>query len=486
MIVRKRQSEQRDAIKWQQYWLKKLTEKAQDTQFGRDHDFKGIHSHKDLVERVPINDYEGLRSYIDRVVAGERDILWPGKPSYLCKTSGTTSGAKYIPLTKESLPYHITAARDSLLHYVSESGNADFFDHKMIFLQGSPVMEAVNNLPVGRLSGIVYHHVPKVLMRNRMPSYQTNIIEDWEEKVGRIAEETLGEDMSLISGIPPWVVMYFERLLEISGKSSIKEVFPKFELFVHGGVNYSPYKQRIESLIGFEIPTIETYPASEGFIAYQDSQQHEGLRLNVNAGMYFEFIPTSEIHKENPTRLSLGEVERDVNYALVLHTNAGLWGYLIGDTIKFTDLEFCRIKVTGRIKHYISAFGEHVIGEEVEKAMMEACKETGAEVLEFSLAPQVNPPEGLPFHEWLVEFSRPPADEEQFADLIDKGMQAANPYYKDLIEGAVLKPIVLTILPKGAFRDYMESIGKLGGQNKVPRLTNDRKLADSILALVGK
>jgi hypothetical protein len=486
-IVSRRKAEQINAIALQEMWAKKIARQAANTAFGKDHDFASVNSIADLQARVPIKDYEGLRDYIDRVVVGESDVIWPGRPNYFCKTSGTTSGAKFIPLSKESLPYHISAARDALMHYVAETGKAEFFDHKMIFLQGSPVLDDVKGVPTGRLSGIVYHHVPQWLMRNRMPSYHTNCIEDWEQKVDKIVEETAKEPMSLISGIPPWVVMYFERLIAHTGKKNVAEIFPKFKLFVHGGVNYQPYKQRIENLIGFPIDTIETYPASEGFIAYQDSLKEEGLRLNVNAGMVFEFIPAGEVFDERPTRLSLAEVETDSNYALAMHTNAGLWGYLIGDTVRFTSLNPYRIKVTGRIKHYISAFGEHVIGEEVEKAMHSAIEQVPAEVLEFSVCPQVNDPgASLPYHEWLVEFSAPPADMQAFATAADKALQKANPYYKDLIEGKVLQPLKLRALPEGSFRSYMESIGKLGGQNKVPRLTNDRHLADALLALVDR
>lgn len=483
-IINKRDREQENAWRCQEDWRKKLFQGAKDTKFGQAHDFAGIRDQQSLIERVPLRDYEALRPWFDKLVEGESDVLWPGRPDYFCKTSGTTSGAKFIPLTTASLPFHISAARDALLHYVRETGKSGFFDHKMIFLQGSPELEQVHGIPTGRLSGIVYHHVPKVLMRNRMPSYETNCIDDWEQKVDKIVEETAREPMSLISGIPPWVVMYFERLLEVTGKSTVAEVFPHFKLFVHGGVNYQPYKQRIESLIGFPIDTIETYPASEGFIAYQDRLHEEGMRLNINAGMYFEFIPVDEFHSENPSRLSLAEVETGVNYALVLHTNAGLWGYLIGDTIRFSSIKPYRIKVTGRIKHYISAFGEHVIGEEVEKAMKGACEKHGAEVLEFSVAPKVDTDNELPYHEWLVEFAVEPKDVQAFTQSLDEGMQAANPYYKDLIEGRVLQPLKLVNLPEGSFRRYMESIGKLGGQNKVPRLTNDRHLADALLSLV--
>jgi hypothetical protein len=396
---------------------------------------------------------------------------------YWAKTSGTTSGVKYIPITKESIPYHINSARNALLFYIAETGNSKFVDGKLIFLSGSPEMDKKNGVFTGRLSGIVNHHVPQYLRTNQLPSYPTNCIDDWEEKVSAIVDETLHQNMSLISGIPPWVQMYFDLLMQKSGKT-IGELFPNFSVFVYGGVNFEPYRARIEQSIGRKIDTIETYPASEGFIAYQDTQTEKGLLLLTNNQMFYEFIPVDEFFNENPTRISLKDVELDKNYAIILNTNAGLFGYNIGDTVKFVSLNPYRIVVSGRIKHFISAFGEHVIGEEVEFALMSVAKKHGIEVIEFTVAPQVNPESGLPYHEWFVEFANEPANMEQFAAEVDQAMQLKNIYYKDLIDGSILRPLVLRSLSKNAFIDLMRSMGKLGGQNKVPRLSNDRKLAD--------
>ncbi len=470
----------RRAVEIQERVLLDLVQKAAHTAFGKDHDFANIRSHADLTARVPIRDYEALRPYIDRMVAGEQDVLWPGQPLYLAKTSGTTSGVKYIPLTRESIPFHIRAARNALLMYIHESGRTDFVDGKMIFLQGSPVLDKKNGINVGRLSGIVYHFVPQYLQRNRMPSYAVNCIDDWEEKVQAIAQETVQHDMRLISGIPPWVLMYFEKLQTLTGKKHIKDVFPNFSLFVYGGVNYAPYRTKIEEIIGKPVDAIETYPASEGFIAYQDTQQAEGLLLNVNAGMFFEFIPAGEVFNEHPTRLSLREVQAGVNYAIIIHSNAGLWGYNIGDTVKFVSTDPYRIVVTGRIKHFISAFGEHVIGEEVEASLLKAAAEYNADIIEFTVAPQVNPAEGLPYHEWFVEFGTRPADTEAFAARVDTCLQERNIYYRDLIAGKILRPLIITEMQRDGFRSYMKSKGKLGGQNKVPRLSNDRQIADEL------
>ena len=460
--------------------LRQLIKKGTKTQFGREHDFDGIHSYNDFKVSVPIRDYEGIKHYIEMIAKGKEDVIWPGRPLYFCKSSGTTSGAKYIPLTRPSINAQIAAARNALLMYVHETGQADFFDLKMIFLQGSPVLDKYGVMPSGRLSGIVYNHVPAYLTQNRMPSFATNCIEDWEQKVEAIAKETLKEHMSLISGIPPWVVMYFEKLLELSGKKYIKDIFPDFSLFVYGGVNYEPYRAKVEQLIGAKIATIETYPASEGFIAYQDSQHEEGLLLNVNGGIFFEFIKAEQVPEGKPKRISLADVQLGVNYVLILNTNSGLWAYNIGDTIRFVSLAPYRIVVTGRVSHFISAFGEHVIGEEVEYALMKAANEMHISVSEFTVAPQINTNNELPYHEWLVEFAEMPADLSALETRVDQYMQEKNVYYKDLRAGNVLQQLKIRALPKGSFIHYMKSQGKLGGQNKVPRLANDRKIADGL------
>lgn len=468
-----------NAVAAQDKILANLIAQAKHTAFGQDHHFDEIKSYTDFKKSVPVRDYEGLKTYIDRVVAGEADVLWKGKPLYFAKTSGTTSGVKYIPISKESMPEHIKAARNAILTYINETGKADFVNGKMIFLQGSPVLEKKNGIDVGRLSGIVAHHVPAYLQKNRLPSYQTNCIDDWEEKVEAIVQETIHEDLTLISGIPPWVQMYFDKISEKAGKKKIKDVFKNFSLFIYGGVNFEPYRAKIEQSIGKKIDAIETYPASEGFIAYQDSQKEKGLLLLADAGIFYEFIPADEYHNENPTRLSLAEVELDKNYALIMNTNAGLWGYSIGDTVKFVSKNPYKIVVSGRIKHFISAFGEHVIGEEVEHALLSVANEEGVGITEFTVAPQVNPMEGqLPYHEWFVEFSTEPRDLAAFSKKVDEALQKKNIYYFDLIEGNILQPLIIRTLKKDAFVNYMKSEGKLGGQNKVPRLSNDRKLAD--------
>lgn len=471
-------------IQTQEAVFQKLIQSGSKTLFGREHDFKSIKTIEDFQKRVPIRDYEGLKAYVDKVVAGKPDILWPGKPIYLSKTSGTTSGAKYIPLTKESLPFHIQAARDAILHYVYHSGHTKFINGKMIFLQGSPELDKKSFIPTGRLSGIVAHYVPAYLQSNRLPSYQTNCIEDWEKKVDAIVEETVKEDMSVISGIPPWVQMYFERLLVKTGKKSVKEIFPNFSLFIYGGVNYKPYEGLMTQLIGEKIDSIELYPASEGFIAYQDNYQEEGMLLLLNSGIFYEFVPVDLLAEENPPRYSIKDVELGVNYLVVMSTNAGLWAYNIGDTVRFVCKDPYRIMVSGRVKHYTSAFGEHVIAEEVEKSISYAIQHSDAEVAEFHLAPKIEAEDGqLPYHEWFIEFKKEPANLAEFSSLINQKLSELNPYYFDLIKGTILQPLKIKVVKAGTFNEYMKSKGKLGGQNKLPRLANDRKLADELAAI---
>ncbi len=465
---------------YQQKVFMDLLKGGQNTLFGRDHGFAGINSHEDFKKQVPIRDYETLKPYIGKVVAGQTDVLWKGKPLYFAKTSGTTSGVKYIPITRESIPNHVNSGRNALLSYIHETGNAAFADGDLIFLQGSPELEKKAGINTGRLSGIVNHILPSYIRGNQKPSYETNIIEDWEEKLERIIDETIHANMTFISGIPPWVQMYFDRIRARTGKK-IKDVFPNFSLFVYGGVNFEPYRTKLKESIGKKVDSIEFYPASEGFIAYQDTQREEGLLLLLSSGIFYEFIPTEEYFSEKPHRLSIEEVELGKNYAVIINSNAGLWGYSIGDTVKFVSKYPYRLVVTGRIKHFISAFGEHVIGEEVEKAMkltMEKFPEV--ELVEFTVAPQVTPLEGLPHHEWLVEFARSPADEKAFVLELDQQLRKLNVYYDDLIMGNILSVLKLTSLKRNAFIDYMKSQGKLGGQNKVPRLSNDRVIADEL------
>ncbi|MFT5156961.1 MAG: hypothetical protein ACI83I_001511 [Bacteroidia bacterium] len=479
---RKIQANAQEALLNQAATMHELVAVAKNTAFGFDKDFDAITYYESFKSKVPVNDYEGTKSYFDRIANGEENVCWPGKPLYLAKTSGTTSGTKYIPITKDSIGNHINSARNALLEYIALSKKPHFINGKVMFLSGSPTLDKKAGIFTGRLSGISNHHIPSYLKGKQMPTWETNCIEDWEEKVRKIAEETHGADLRLISGIPPWVQMYFDLIQEKSNGQTMLEVFPNLQLFVYGGVNFEPYKQKLFQSIGREIDSIETYPASEGFIAYQDDYRSPGLRLLTEDGIFFEFIKADEYHNEDPTRVWLKDVQLNVNYAVIINSNAGLWGYSIGDTVKFSSLNPYKLLVTGRIKHFISAFGEHVIGEEVEHALMTTLKETNYKIIEFTVAPQVSPANGLPYHEWFISFENVPeaADLELLAQKIDRALQTKNSYYKDLITGSVLRTLVITPLQSNAFIEYMKEEGKLGGQNKVPRLANDRKIADRI------
>lgn len=468
------------AVEDQEAIFKLLIQSAVNTQFGKEHRFSSIQSYQNFSSLVPIRDYEQFLPYIQKIKEGSENILWKGKPIYFAKTSGTTSGIKYIPITKDSIANHINTARNALLCYMVESGNYNFANGKMIFLSGSPELERVGGIATGRLSGIVNHHIPKYLRANQLPSFETNCIDDWETKLDKIVEETLHQNMTLISGIPPWMQMYFDRLKSKTGKT-IAELFPNFSVMVQGGVNFEPYKAKLFETIGKKIDYIELFPASEGFFAFQDNYRQEGLLLNTNSGIFFEFVPIAEIFNEHPTRLSLKDIKIGENYALIISSNAGLWAYNIGDTVKFISTNPYRLIVTGRIKHFISAFGEHVISEEVEYALLKAAAEENIKIIEFTVAPNISTTEGKSFHEWFIEFENYPVDMDIFIEKVDANLRSKNVYYDDLITGNILEKLQIRIVKKNGFIDYMRSIGKLGGQNKVPRLSNDRKIANELI-----
>ncbi|HET6765888.1 MAG TPA: GH3 auxin-responsive promoter family protein [Chitinophagaceae bacterium] len=468
------------ALADQENILQHLVKIGKGTEFGKSVALGEVSKYEEFKQAIPIQDYEQMRPWIDKVKEGRHNVLWKGRPIYFAKTSGTTSGTKYIPITKDSIPNHINTARNALLCYMAETGNTRFADGKLIFLSGSPELERVGGIPTGRLSGIVNHHVPKYLRANQMPSYETNCIEDWETKLNKIVDETIRQDMTLISGIPPWMQMYFDELIKRSGKK-VGQLFPNFSVMVQGGVNFEPYKAKLFESIGRKIACIELFPASEGFFAFQDSQLADGLLLNTDSGIYFEFIPASEINNDNPTRISLKDVKIGENYAMIINSNAGLWGYNLGDTVKFVSTDPYRLIVTGRTKHFISAFGEHVIGEEVEYSILKAAEEEKIHITEFTVAPFVSKNDGRSYHEWFIEFENRPGDINSFANKVEVNLRKKNVYYDDLISGNILSPLKITAVRKNGFIDYMKSIGKLGGQNKVPRLSNDRKIADELV-----
>ncbi|AZA61568.1 GH3 auxin-responsive promoter family protein [Chryseobacterium indoltheticum] len=474
--VQKTEEFKKNAEENQAKLLLSLIDTAKKTLFGRTYDFENIRSVEDFQAKVPVADYEDLKPYIEKVKRGQRDILWTETPEYFAKTSGTTSGSKYIPISKEGMPFQVKGAQSALFHYIAKKNNADFVGGKMIFLQGSPELEEVFGIKTGRLSGIVAHHIPNYLQKNRLPSWETNLIDDWETKVDKIVEETEKENMTLISGIPPWLIMYFEKLIEKNGKK-IKQIFPNLQLIVTGGVNYEPYREKMEELLGDKVDIVQTFPASEGFFAFQDDYTKEGLLLLTNHGIFYEFIPLEQYGKPDAQRLTLKDIELNKDYALILTTNSGLWAYSIGDVVRFIDKNPHRILVSGRTKHFTSAFGEHVIAFEVEEAVKATVEKLPAQITEFHLAPQVNPEEGLPYHEWFIEFEKEPENLDLFKNELDDQLRKRNTYYDDLISGNILQKLHISTLKKNAFQEYAKSEGKLGGQNKIPRLANDRKIA---------
>lgn len=485
-VLTKQYKLHKNAIYKQNKLLISLLEQAKNTDFGKTYNFNLIKDYETFKENVAVNEYENLLPFIEKIKKGKENVLWKGKPIYFAKTSGTTSGTKYIPITKESIGSHIKAARNSLFAYVKETNDASFFTKKMIFIQGSPKLKNENGILTGRLSGIVYHHVPKWLIKNRKPSYDTNCIENWEEKINAIVSETLNEDMSVLSGIPPWCIMYFEELLKKSGKQNLKELYPSLKLYVHGGVNFKPYEKRIKELTGNNLDFIETFPASEGFFAYQDAQKKEGLLLNLDGDIFYEFIETSSFYSNKQKRIFIQDVELNKDYVLVVSTNAGLWSYNTGDTIKFVSLNPYRIVVTGRLKHFISAFGEHVIQKEVETAIEQLANSFNLKIIEFTVAPFVASGNEKSYHEWFIEFKETPNNLDELSSFLDTKIQEQNIYYKDLRKNNLLHKAKITLIQNGGFEKYFKMKGKLGGQNKIQHLANNRELATALQQYVKK
>lgn len=488
-VTQKLKSKSANGIECQDKIFQKLIQVGRKTSFGKEHKFAQIKSIADFQKQVPIRDYEDFKPYIEEIIEGKENVLWKDRPIYFAKTSGTTSGVKYIPITKDSISNHIDSARNALLTNISENPKATYVSGRMLFLSGSPKLTKKGSIPTGRLSGIVNHHIPSYFQTNRMPNDNTNCIDDWETKLQQIIDECKGEDLRFIGGIPPWIQMFFDKLQAQNNGKTIKEIYPNLQTIMHGGVNFEPYKMQMQKSIGGPIDFISIYPASEGFIAFQNTQKDDSLLLNIDSGIFFEFVPVNEINKCNskngiqPTRLTLSEVETGVNYAIILSSNAGLWAYNLGDTIQFVSLKPYRIIVTGRCKHFISAFGEHVINEEVENSLAQVAKEQNAIIAEFTVAPQMQQNNERPYHQWLIEFNKAPQNINMFAKELDKKMRQKNVYYDELVEGNILQTLKIVSLPKGTFQAYMKSIGRLGGQNKIPHLANNRKIVDAILDL---
>lgn len=466
------------ALEIQQQLWKDLIAIGKNTSFGQEHDFKNITSISDFQKRVPVRSYEDLLPWINRAKAGELNVLWKGKARYFAKTSGTTAGAKFLPISTESIPNHIRGARDLLLSAIYHTGSADFLGGKMLFLSGSPALEKLpSQIPVGRLSGIVNHWIPAYLKTNQIPDYTTNCIEGWEEKIQTILKQALTVDLRFISGIPPWVLQFLDLAKQKTGKTPL-QLWPNLSLYVQGGVDFRPYQPMFDEYFNQKVTILETFPASEGFFAIQDQPDKPDLLLLADNGIAYEFIPLAEYGKPDAPRLWLGEVNTHTQYAMIISTNSGLWAYDIGDTVRFTSLNPPRIRVSGRVKQFLSAFGEHIIEEEVNTALTQALNKTQSKMIDCTVAPLVL--ETGFRHDWFIEFENPPLDPIYFLTTLDILLREQNPYYDDLRKGNILLPPRLFTLKSGACNEYMRSKGRLGGQNKFNRLTNSRTIASQL------
>lgn len=474
-------------IDTQQQVFNDLIGSAQFTEYGKKYDFEHVSGISEFQKTVPINDYESLKPYIQRILEGNQNILWPSPITWFAKSSGTTSDkSKFIPVSKESLDdNHFRGGKDVLALYLREYPQSNLTSGKCLLLGGS---HQINQLSAasffGDLSAVMLQNMPLAGQLFRLPEMSIALMAEWEEKIERMAHSTIRENVTYIAGVPTWTIVLIKRIFEITGKTNLLEVWPNLELYIHGGVNFTPYRRQFEQFIpSSKMRYRETYNASEGFFAAQDREDEEGMLLFLNHGIFYEFMPTEEYGKEKPRTLTLKDVELYKNYALVISTNGGLWRYLVGDTIQFTSLDPFRIKVSGRLKHYINAFGEEVIVDNADSAIAAACAETGAIVVDYSAAPVYMTGDNTGAHEWVIEFERLPVSLERFTTILDESLKAINSDYeakrhKDM---ALRMPIVHQ-MPKDGFKRWLKDKGKLGGQHKVPRLSNERKYLEEMLA----
>ena len=476
-------------IDTQQQVFNDLIGSAQFTEYGKKYRFEEINNIAEFQKNVPINDYETLKPYIQRILEGTQNVLWPSPIKWFAKSSGTTSDkSKFIPVSKESLDNtHFRAGKDVLALYLRENPGSNLTNGKCLILGGSHQVNQLNAASFfGDLSAVTLQNMPFAGQLFRLPELSIALMTEWEEKIDRMAHSTINENVTYIAGVPTWTIVLIKRIFEITGKNSLLDIWPNLELYIHGGVNFTPYRRQFEQLI--PSPNMhyrETYNASEGFFAAQDRKDEEGMLLFLNHCIFYEFMPMEEYGKENPRTLTLKEVELDENYAIVVSTNGGLWRYLVGDTIQFTCLSPFRIKVTGRLKHFINAFGEELIVDNADNAIAIACAETGAVVADYSAAPVYMTGEDNGAHEWIIEFEYLPVPLEQFTNLLDKSLQAINSDYeaKRYKDMALRMPIVHR-MPKDGFKQWLKDKGKLGGQHKVPRLSNERTYIEEMLPYV--
>lgn len=467
--------------------LQDLVTSAQYTEFGRKYNFSRLFNIKDFKQAVPIHEYEDLKPYIQRIMDGEQNILWNTPVSWFAKSSGTTSDkSKFIPVSEESLQdCHYQAAKDVLTFYYNFNPDSDLLTGKGLVIGGSHNIHQVNEeVQYGDLSAVLLQNSPFWGHWIRTPELSIALMDEWENKIEMLAKTTTKENVTSISGVPTWTLVLFKRILEITGKSCIAEIWPSLELYIHGGVSFTPYREQFQKLIGKKIHYLEMYNASEGFFAAQDNPSEEGMLLFVDHGVFMEFMPIEEYGKEHPETIGLQEVVLGKNYALIISTNGGLWRYLLGDTVQFTSLYPFKVKVSGRLKHYINAFGEEVIVDNSDKAIAIASEKTNTIVNDYTAAPVYFGDNNNGAHEWLIEFEKDPADINIFMKELDQALQQVNSdyeakRYKDI---ALAKPIG-HILKKGVFTNWLKSKGKLGGQHKVPRLSNERRYLEEILLM---
>jgi hypothetical protein len=464
---------------YQMQYFRLLLETAPKTTYGQ---ALGIENGMDYTayrDCVPLVDYEDLKPYVERIMAGERDVLWPGVPDYLIMSSGTTSGKKYIPATPQGIRAILRGTTDAFCSYIARSRHHDIWDGKTLPLTGSPALTMMGDVPSARVSGLLNHFLPCYARWNRVPSWETNCIADFEPKLSRILDETIEQDVRAITGLPVWLNLLFKRLYERTGKKVI-EIWPNLQVMLYGGLQVDPYKAGLLEAIGQDIDFVEVFNASEGFFAFEDNFENLGLLLHMHTGFFYEFMPADAYRAGKVQRLPLQDIELDVDYGLVLNSVSGLWGYNLGDTVRFTSREPYRLVFTGRLAHFTSAFNEHVIQFEVERAIRQAMEQEGGVVSEFTVAPQLHPIAGPPYHEWFVEFAALPDDLEAFRLKLDTVMQTGNHLYRELVTAQAMRPLKLSLLEPDSFLHHLKSIEQVGDQHKVPRLKNDRSIADAM------
>lgn len=467
--------------------LQDIVTSAQYTEFGRKYHFSELFNIRSFKQAVPIHEYNDIKPYIQRIMNGEQNVLWNTPIFWFAKSSGTTSDkSKFIPISDENLEdCHYKAAKDVLTMYYQYNPDSELLTGKGLVIGGSHTISPMNHeAQYGDLSAVLLQNSPFWAHWLRTPELSIALMDEWEDKIEKLALASIKENVTSISGVPTWTLVLFKRILEITGKASIAEVWPSLQLYMHGGVSFTPYKEQFQKLIGKDIHYLEMYNASEGFFAAQEIPGDDGMLLFTDHGIFMEFMPVSEYGKDNPKTIGLDEVEKGKNYAPVISTNGGLWRYLVGDTIQFTSLIPFRIKVSGRLKHFINAFGEELIVDNTDTAIAMACERTGAIVNDYTAAPVYFSDASNGAHEWLIEFEKEPPSFDQFTDELDAALKTVNSDYeakrhKDI---ALRKPEIHSI-KKGLFREWLRNKGKLGGQHKVPRLSNERKYVEEILEM---